>query len=220
VNPEIARTSHPSISSRADPPQQQRVKAITLPKYKSDSTDFIREDAQQQVNQEIARTSHPSTSSRADPPQQQRVKTTPSPSESSAHNRAGTQQQVKPRAKKIKLVIDLTNDDELNLSREREEYQAMTIETLRPICIKKGITMGRGVDKEHLVQKLMEHDASRQAISRVGGTHQVVARIAKPLVKTKHCAFRLLNVLFSGYFEIEFATLGNAATRRSLTMAI
>jgi hypothetical protein len=36
------------------------------------------------------------------------------------------------------------------------------------------------------------------------------------LVKTKHCAFRLLNVLFSDYFAIEFATLGNSATRAQL----
>jgi hypothetical protein len=63
-------------------------RSITLPKYNSDSSDFIREDAQQQVNPEIARTSHPSISSRADPPQQQRVRansrTTPSPSEATS----------------------------------------------------------------------------------------------------------------------------------------
>ena len=58
----------------------------------------------------------------------------------------------KPRAKKVKIVIDLTNDEELNLAREREEYQAMNIETLRTICLKKGITMGRGTAKEQLVQ--------------------------------------------------------------------
>jgi hypothetical protein len=56
----------------------------------------------------------------------------------------------KQRGKKVKLVIYLTNDEELNLSREREEYQSMTIETLRRICIKKCITMGREVAKEEV----------------------------------------------------------------------
>jgi hypothetical protein len=62
--------------------------------------------------------------------------------------------------------------------------------------------MGRGVAKEDLIQKLVENDASRRAIFMVGGTPKVVARIPTPLVKTKHCAFRLLNVLFSDYFAI------------------
>jgi hypothetical protein len=102
------------------------------------------------------------------------------------------------------------------LTKPREDYTTFSVDILRKMLSSRNLKGFRTAKKPEVIQQLRNYDASRAGILSVGGTVPDPVEVVKAPMKTKHCNFRLLNILFSDLLSEEFALLGDTATRAAI----
>ncbi|GMF52815.1 unnamed protein product [Phytophthora fragariaefolia] len=96
-----------------------------------------------------------------------------------------------------------------------DDYGSWTVEQLRKECTSRKLRLSRKTSAVDRVKHLTEFDAVHLAIvGTVMGSQTPGGADGQPL--SKHCIFRLVNVLFSDLFAARFAETGNTPTRQQL----
>lgn len=91
---------------------------------------------------------------------------------------------------------------------ETDDYDEWTNDQLRKECTQRKFKLSRNVTKEVRLAKLMEYDRIKEGIES--------GVIVEDTRKTKNCATRLMNVLFSDKFCDRVSCLGDTLSRRDL----
>jgi hypothetical protein len=112
-----------------------------------------------------------------------------------------------------KSSLELSKDE---LTKPREDYTTFSVDILRKMLSSRNLKGFRTAKKPEVIQQLKNYDAARAGIISVGGTVSDPVPIVKAPIRTKHCNFRLLNILFHDRFATDFATIGDTATRAEL----
>jgi hypothetical protein len=93
-----------------------------------------------------------------------------------------------------------------------DDYACWTVEQLRKDCTSRKLRLSRKTLAADRVKHLVEFDAVHLAVvGTVVGSSGVEGQVL-----SKHCTFRLVNVLFSDLFAARFAEIGNTPTRHQL----
>lgn len=91
-------------------------------------------------------------------------------------------------------------------SRPDVDYEQMTAVEIRKLCTQRGIRVPSNTRKAERIQRLRDYDsASPGLIDALGRGSQTTTAAAR---RSRHCMFRLLNVLFSDEFIDSFASTG------------
>ncbi|GMF44528.1 unnamed protein product [Phytophthora fragariaefolia] len=99
-----------------------------------------------------------------------------------------------------------------------DDYGTWTVEQLRKECTSRKLRLSRKTSSADRVKHLTEFDAVHLAIvGTVMGSQTPGGADGQPL--SKHCIFRLVNVLFSDVFAARFAETGNTPTRQQLDVS-
>ncbi len=96
------------------------------------------------------------------------------------------------------------------------DYESWSCDALKKECTKRKMKARKNTPKAERIRLLREHDRFLQTISDVVEEQFSGSVAAEEPRKTKHCIFRLLNVLFSDAFYERFSLIGNRVTRKEL----
>ena len=108
----------------------------------------------------------------------------------------------------VKYVSTPTSDD----------YSVWKVDHLQKECTARGFQLERSVSKEDRMKRLQAYDEMKEKLEEEGIVDDSLNAedIVVGTVRTKHCLFRLLNVLFHDKHITQFMLLGDSLTKYDL----
>jgi hypothetical protein len=98
-----------------------------------------------------------------------------------------------------------------------DDYNVWVVEHLRKECTARGFQLARDISKEDRMKRLTAHDEMHDKLMDQGVQDNALLPTQQTgTVRTKHCMFRLLNVLFHDKHIADFMKLGDTLTKYDL----
>ena len=98
-----------------------------------------------------------------------------------------------------------------NTSPDTDDYNVWCVEHLRKECMARGFHLERSVSKDNRIKRLMAQDEMRDKLMEQNiQDDSLLTPEVVGTVRTRHCLFRLLNVLFNNKHITDFMKLGKS----------